>query len=102
MSITAHRLIRWIVFVFPDAHRAANGSAGIKVGRLYLDGTDRGIDRAIDAALTAKGFHLIRLDDQFKKLWLEAQANGTTVAVADGWLSDHKYIGKLGVSLTTT
>lgn len=83
-------------------HAAAKSASQIRIGRLYLDGTDRNIDRAIDAALTAKGFRLIRLDDQFKKSWSEAQSNGTTVAVADGWLSDHKYIGKLGVSLTTT
>lgn len=88
---------------FSARYHAATASAGqIKIGRLYLDGTNRDIDRAIDAALTAKGFRLIRLDDQFKKLWGEAQSNGTTIAEADGWLSDHRYLGKLGVSLTTT
>lgn len=87
---------------FSARYRAANAGAGMKIGRLYLDGTDRRIDRAIDAALTAKGFHLIRLDDQFKKLWAEAESNGTTIAEADGWKSDHKYMGKLGVSLTTS
>jgi Asp-tRNA(Asn)/Glu-tRNA(Gln) amidotransferase A subunit family amidase len=88
---------------FSARYRAATASAGqIKIGRLYLDRTNRDIDRAIDAALTAKGFRLIRLDDQFKKSWGEAQSNGTTIAEADGWLSDHRYVGKLGVSLTTT
>jgi amidase len=87
---------------FSARYHAATASAGqIKIGRLYLGGTDRQIDRAIDAALTAKGFSLIRLDDEFKKQWIEAEANGTTVVVADGWLSNHRYIGKLGVSLTT-
>ena len=52
---------------FSARYRAATASAGqIKIGRLYLDGTDPRIDRAIDAALTAEGFRLIRLDDQFK------------------------------------
>jgi amidase len=87
---------------FSTRSRAANSAGGMKIGRLYLDGTNSRIDRAIDAALTAKGFRLIRLDDQFKKSWTEAQSNGTTIAEADGWLSDHKYAGKLGVSLTTT
>jgi Asp-tRNA(Asn)/Glu-tRNA(Gln) amidotransferase A subunit family amidase len=88
---------------FSARYRAAHASAGqIRIGRLYLDGTDRNIDRAIDAALTAKGFRLIRLDDQFKKQWIEAKANGTTIVVADGWLNNHRYVGKLGVSLTTT
>ena len=87
---------------FSARYRAANASAGMKIGRLYLDGTSRRIDRAIDAALTAQGFQLIRLDDQFKKAWAEAESNGMTIAVADGWLSDQKYIGKFGVSLTTS
>ena len=82
---------------FSARYRAATASAGqIKIGRLYLDGTDPKIDRALDAALTAKGFRLIRLDDRFKAHWNEAQTNGTTVAVADGWLSDRKYLGKMG------
>jgi Asp-tRNA(Asn)/Glu-tRNA(Gln) amidotransferase A subunit family amidase len=82
--------------------RSAKGSGGMKIGRLYLNGTSPSIDRAIDAALTAKGFQLIRLDDQFKKAWAEAESNGTTIAEADAWLSDGKYAGKLGVSLVTT
>jgi amidase len=100
------RLVRGMELLSPGfsaRYRAAAASAAqIRIGRLYLNGTDRNIDRAIDAALTAKGFRLIRLDDQFKKQWGEAQTNGTTVVVADGWLSDHRYVGKLGVSLTTT
>ena len=87
---------------FSARYRAANASAGMKIGRLYLDGTNGRIDRAIDAALTAQGFQLIRLDDQFKKAWAEAESNGMTIAVADGWLSDQKYVGKFGVSLTTS
>lgn len=87
---------------FSARYRAANVSASqITVGRLYLTGTDPKIERAIDAALTAKGFRLIRLDDQFKAAWSEAQTNGATVAIADGWLSNNKYLGKLGVTLTT-
>jgi len=87
---------------FAARYRAASAPAGqITIGRLYLNGTDRRIDRAIDAALTAKGFRLIRLDDRFKAAWNEAQTNGATVAIADGWLSNHKYLGKIGVNLTT-
>jgi amidase len=87
---------------FSARYRAAAASARqITIGRLYLDGTDPRIDRALDAALTAEGFRLIRLDDRFKADWKEAQTNGATVALADGWLSDHKYLGKIGVTLTT-
>jgi Asp-tRNA(Asn)/Glu-tRNA(Gln) amidotransferase A subunit family amidase len=87
---------------FSARYRAASASAGqITIGRLYLDGTDRRIDRAIDAALAAKGFRVVRLDDNFKAAWNEAQRNGANVAIADGWLSNHKYLGKIGVTLTT-
>jgi Asp-tRNA(Asn)/Glu-tRNA(Gln) amidotransferase A subunit family amidase len=87
---------------FSARYRTASASAReITIGRLYLNGTDSRIDRALDAALTAKGFRLIRLDDRFKAAWNEAQTNGATVAIADGWLSNHKYLGKLGVTLTT-
>jgi amidase len=87
---------------FSARYRGATASARqIKIGRLYLDRTDQRIDRALDAALTTAGFHLIRLDDRFKAAWNQAQTNGATVAVADGWLSDHKYLGKIGVTFTT-
>ena len=87
---------------FSAQYRAASASAGqITIGRLYLTGTDRRIDRAIDNALNAKGFRVVPLDDRFKAAWNEAQSNGSTVAIADGYLSNHKYLGKIGVNLTT-
>ncbi len=105
MAKDADRLAQGMALLSPGfsaRSRGANASGGMKIGRLYLNGTSPSIDRAIDAALTAKGFHLIRLDDQFKKAWAEAESNGTIVAEADGWLSDQKYAGKLGVDLVTT
>lgn len=87
---------------FSARYRAATASARqITIGRLYLDRTDPRIDRALDAALTAQGFRLIRLDDRFKAEWNEAQRNGTTVAVSDAWQNDHQYVGKIGVTATT-
>jgi amidase len=75
----------------------------IRVGRLYLDGTDPAIDKAIDAALAANHFRVIKLDKNFKKKWEQAQADGKTIAVADIWRSDSKYYHKKGVSgLTNT
>lgn len=87
---------------FSARYQAATASAGtIRIGRLYVDGTDQRIDRALDAALNGAGFRMIRLDDRFKAQWNQAQTNGTTVAIADGWLNDRQYLGKLGVSVTT-
>lgn len=73
----------------------------IRVGRLYVNGTDSRIDRALDAALTAAGFHLVRLDERFQAEWDEAKSNGNTIAIADSWVHDREYLGKPGVSLVT-
>ncbi len=46
---------------------------------------------AIDDALKAGGFHVVRLDDHFRDQWVQAQLNGSAVAIGDGWLSDRQY-----------
>ncbi len=73
----------------------------IKIGRLYVPGTDSKIEDAIDDVLKGCGFQMVRLDDHFRDRWSQAQSNGSTVAIADGWLSDRQYLGKSGVGLTT-
>jgi amidase len=93
----------------------------IKIGRLYLDGTDPRIERALDAALTATGFEVVRLNEPsktewkrttagfrsvrpenaFKAQWEKAQVDASAVAMGGGWLSNRQYLGKSGVALTT-
>ncbi|WP_395746956.1 amidase [Prosthecobacter sp.] len=73
----------------------------IKIGRLYLDGTDPAIDKAIDEALRAKNFKVVILSQSFKKQWEQAQKDGKVVAAADAWLNDRQYNDKKGVSLLT-
>jgi Asp-tRNA(Asn)/Glu-tRNA(Gln) amidotransferase A subunit family amidase len=81
---------------------AANPSPkDIRIGRLYLDGTDPAIDKALDDALAAKRFKVIRLDQAFKAKWEQAQKDGKTVAFADVWFNDRKYADKKGVRSTT-
>jgi Asp-tRNA(Asn)/Glu-tRNA(Gln) amidotransferase A subunit family amidase len=75
----------------PDARR-------IRVGRLYLSGTDPRIDQAIDHALNSGPFHVIVLGPAFKAQWLQAKADGDAVAAAAVWLSDNQYLDKWGVS----
>jgi amidase len=70
----------------------------IKIGRLYLDGTDPAIDQALDAALAARHFRVIVLDKAFKAKWEQARKDGATVAFADAWLNDAMYADKLRVS----
>jgi amidase len=81
---------------------AAKSSAkSIRIGRLYLDGTDPKIDKAIDAALAQAEFQVIPLDEAFRTKWDQAKKDGDTVAAAGAWTSDRKYFGKPGVSAKT-
>ncbi|MDB6120998.1 MAG: Amidase [Verrucomicrobiaceae bacterium] len=73
----------------------------IKIGRLYLDGTDPAIDKAVDDALAAKHFKVVRLSENFKKQWEQAQKDAITVALGDTWRNDQRYQGKKGVTAKT-
>jgi amidase len=74
----------------------------IKIGRLYLGGTDPRIDKAIDDALARAGFRVVPLDQAFKAKWDQAKKDGDTVAAAGAWISDGKFFDKLtGVSART-
>jgi amidase len=74
----------------------------IKIGRLYLSGTDPRIDKAVDDALMRAGFQVVPLDQDFKAKWEAAQKDGNTVAAAAAWISDQKYGLKWGVRARTT
>jgi amidase len=73
----------------------------IRIGRLYLSGTDAKVDKAVDYALAQAEFQVISLDQAFKAKWEQAKKDGDTLAAAGAWLSYRKYFGKLGVSAKT-
>jgi amidase len=73
----------------------------IRVGRLYLSGTDPKVDKAVDEALARDGFRVTRLDQNFKMKWDQAKKDGNTVAAAGEWISDQQYIYKSGVRIRT-
>jgi amidase len=74
----------------------------IRIGRLYVGGTDPRIDKAIDDALARAGFRVVPLDQAFKAKWDQAKKDGDTVAAAGAWISDGKFFDKLtGVSART-
>jgi amidase len=74
----------------------------IRIGRLYVGGTDPRIDKAIDDALARAGFRVVPLDQAFKAKWDQAKKDGDTVAAAGAWISDGKFFDKLtGVSVRT-
>jgi amidase len=86
---------------YESAIAAQPSAKDIRIGRLYLDGTDPAIEKAIDDALAAKEFKVIKLDQAFKAKWNQAQKDGKTVVFADIWFNDQKYTDKKGVSGTT-
>lgn len=73
----------------------------IRVGRVYVDGTDPEVDKAIDNALKKSGFRIVKLDKNFADALTQAQKDGFTVAVADAWTNDDKYRNKRGVTGVT-
>ncbi|MGB8463628.1 MAG: amidase [Terrimicrobiaceae bacterium] len=73
----------------------------ITIGRLYVDGTDPAIDKALDDALAAKHFKVVKLSRAFAAKWNKAEGYARTLAVADAWLNDRQYLDKKGVTSTT-
>jgi amidase len=73
----------------------------IRIGRLYLAGTDHRVDQAIDAALAGAQFQVITLSESLRAAWEQAKRDGNTLAAAGAWLNDGKYIGRPGVSAKT-
>src|SRR6201982_143751 len=73
----------------------------IRIGRVYLNGTDPKIDKAVDDALAKGHFKVISLDKVFTAKWDQATKDGNTLAAAGAWLSDQKYLSKTGVRART-
>ena len=73
----------------------------IRIGRLYLNGTDPRIDKAVDDALAQTKLRVIPLDRGFTAKWDQAKKDGNTVAAAGAWISDQNYRFKNGVLVRT-
>ncbi len=108
MARTMPRLVEGMDLLKPGfsakyaAAVAAKPSARqIRIGRLYVEGTDPEIDKSVDAALEKSHFKVVRLSDDFRDKWMQAQKDGITVALADTWLHDKDFVGKGGVSTKT-
>lgn len=88
---------------FSDRYRAAakRSAQGIRIGRLYVEGTNQDIDRAIDNALRATGFSIVNLSPELTKAWAQAQKDGATVASVGAWLYDNKYQHQPQVTIRT-
>src|SRR6516162_679060 len=86
---------------YAKAVAAKPSAKQIKIGRLYLSGTDPQIDKAIDDALIKAGFQVVLLDQTFKSKWDQAKKDGNTVAAAGAWISQQQYLSKWGVRART-
>jgi amidase len=84
---------------YAGAVAAKPSAKKIRIGRLYLSGTDPQIDKAVDEALAQGHFQVIALNQAFKAKW--DQAETATVVAAGAWISDRKYFGKSDVSART-
>ena len=73
----------------------------IRIGRLYLDGTNAAVDKAIDDKLKAQGFKVVKLSAAFKAAWAQADKDGISVALGDAWMNDKEYLDKSGVNFMT-
>lgn len=86
---------------YRSAVAATPTTAKIRIGRLYLDGTDHAIDRAIDAELAARGFQIVPLPASLKEAWKQAQKDGYAIAAGDVWKYQQELTKQKGVSSTT-
>jgi amidase len=80
---------------------AKRSAQGIRIGRLYIEGTNQDVDRAIDHALRATGFNIVNLSSELTKKWAQAQKDGATVAAVGAWLYDNKYQHQPQVTIRT-
>ncbi|HET6407196.1 MAG TPA: amidase [Chthoniobacteraceae bacterium] len=86
---------------YQSAKAAHPSGRSIKVGRLYLNGTNPKVDQAVDNALQAAGFKVVRIDRSFVKRWEQAEKDAKTIALGDAWFNDREYANKPGVSVKT-
>ena len=81
---------------------AAKPSArDIRVGRLYIEGTSPAVDRAIDDALGATGFKVVKMSQEFTDKWKQAQKDAATVAAVGAWIYDLKFQHESEVTIRT-
>jgi amidase len=75
-----------------EAVHASVSGRKIRIGRLYVPGTDPKVDQAIDAALTQAHFEIVPLSDGFKAKWKQAEGDAISLAEAGAWINDNKYL----------
>jgi amidase len=86
---------------YREAVAAKPSAKGLRVGRVYIEGTNPNVDRAVDDALAATGFEVVKLSREFTEKWIQAQKDAATVAAVGSWLYDQKFKNESEVSIRT-
>jgi amidase len=86
---------------YERAVAAGPSAQAIRVGRLYLSGTNPEVDHAVDEALAAAKFKVVTLDRSFVDKWIQAQKDAATIAAAEAWLYDLQFRNEPGVTIRT-
>jgi amidase len=86
---------------YKQAVAAKPSAQGIRIGRLYIEGTNSNVDRAVDNALATTGFSVVKLNPEFTKKWDQAQKDAATVAAVGAWKFDKKLQGESQVTIRT-
>lgn len=86
---------------YRDAIAVHPSGKEITVARLYVNGTDPKIDAAVDESLRRAKFKVVRLNDLFKKEWIQAQGDGTNMAAGGAWKNDRFWADKPGITSRT-
>lgn len=82
-------------------HASGRSAQSIRIGRLYVTGTRPSIDRAVDEALAAAGFTVVKMSPEFTEKWNQAQKDAATIAAVGAWLYDIKFQQEPRVTLKT-
>ncbi|HEY2625432.1 MAG TPA: amidase [Candidatus Udaeobacter sp.] len=86
---------------YRQAVAAKPSAKGLRVGRVYIHGTNPRVDRAVDDALAATGFEVVNLSREFTDKWIQAQKDASTVAAVGAWLYDQKFQNESQVTIRT-
>jgi amidase len=86
---------------YRQAVAAKPSAKALRIGRVYVEGTSRNVDRAVDDALAATGFEVVNLSPEFTEKWIQAQKDAATVAAVGSWLYDEKFKNESEVSIRT-
>jgi len=86
---------------YRQAVAAKPSAKRLRIGRVYIEGTNPNVDRAVNDALAATGFEVVNLGSEFAKNWIQAQKDAATVAAVGSWLYDQKFKNESQVTIRT-